>query len=229
LFRDSYENIQGLARRFLPTEIPCTGVALVDEILAESGLGQDALHRRRDFLRISRVHQQGSVAADFLHRAPIRRHDGATAGHGFQERNAEPFVETRKDERDCGLIERDQVLVGNVAQLVDVFVLGGILSSAPAPISSGMGKIDGILAIQDLEHSGENPEVLGSPDETHVEKKRFGEAVLLPHCPLLFFGDTLVELRFHSGMDHRDSIARNSQRLDEIAFRGLRHSDHPAG
>ena len=58
----------------------------------EVGIEHELPYRRGDFMTVSRVHEQGGVADDFVHRAPGRGDDRRGARHCFKHGQSKSFV-----------------------------------------------------------------------------------------------------------------------------------------
>jgi len=81
-----------------------------------------------------RIHQHGRVPGDFRKGAPGRGDHRRSAGHGLEDRKAEPFVEGWKDEGLRRAVEQRQIVVRDVAEKSDdPFELEGphLLRQAP--------------------------------------------------------------------------------------------------
>jgi hypothetical protein len=88
-----------------PGELGCAPESEITQLFPSRARGLD--NRPGNGRRLPRVGQDRSAPRGFRHRAGVRRHDRAAAGHCLEDRQAEGLVQRRVDEHVRRSIEVD--------------------------------------------------------------------------------------------------------------------------
>ena len=104
---------------FAPRELRRADEADTFQAGAPIGIAQDGLEGGGDGEFVGGVKENARFARYFGDGGPIGTDDGATACHGFKQREAKTFVKRGEGEAIAGVIEFEELFIGHEADEVD--------------------------------------------------------------------------------------------------------------
>ena len=107
------------SRRLLPTEVRRPLQAQPLHARPQFGIQQQVRDGAHDLVHAIGVEQDGGAIHHFRQRDGVGTGHRAPAGHGFQRGQPETFVKRREDEQVAGVVELQQVVVGDEAEELD--------------------------------------------------------------------------------------------------------------
>jgi hypothetical protein len=119
-------DLEGLAGGFFPTEAGGVFDAEAFHALAEIGVEEEVSYGLEDVGFGGGVEEEGGFVGDFGHGGGVGAGDGAAAGLGFEDGEAEAFVEAGVNDEFCGVVEVEEVFVVDEVCKVDAVGYGGL-------------------------------------------------------------------------------------------------------
>src|SRR5581483_9168746 len=222
-------NLRQTAGGILPGEAPDLLVAAGLELVAQSLVGEHALHGAHDVEDVFGIHHHGGVTDHFGQRTGVGGDDGRAMRHGFERREPESFVKRGKNEELGGVVEDAKNVDGNESEEAHV-----VLNAAADDGAAQVGMARDFVADDDQLEVGEEifasefglqrgerlddaDEILVWADASGIEDERVGDLITLPdELALLAGGVTEEEALVDGVIQDLDAIRRNVEQTRDV-------------
>jgi hypothetical protein len=110
------EHFENLARRRLPGELTRAPNRAFSEGSTKVFTGKDPIYCGSEFFDLMRVNREAGITNQFFEGIAGAHDDGPAAGHRFDRRQSEAFIQGRHHECRARIVQPAELLIGNKAR-----------------------------------------------------------------------------------------------------------------